>query len=74
MDENNRWIILSKLIPGNEFEKEYASLFDKKLGAPAKYFRLSFGLLLIQLISRIILIHTLNHQRQKNYGVNRQQI
>ncbi len=50
LDENNRWVILSNLIPWEQFEKEYASLFDEKIGAPAKSFRLALGSLLIQQI------------------------
>ena len=53
LDENNRWVILSKLIPWDEFETEYASLFDDKIGAPAKSFRLALGSLLIQQILNI---------------------
>ena len=34
LDANNRWIILSDLIPWCDFEAEYASLFDDNLGAP----------------------------------------
>ena len=53
LDENNRWVILSKLIPWSEFEREYANLFDEKMGAPAKSFRLALGSLLIQQILNI---------------------
>lgn len=53
LDENNRWVILSKLIPWDEFEQEYASLFDEKMGAPAKSFRMALGSLLIQQILNI---------------------
>lgn len=28
LDENNRWVILSKIIPWSEFEGEYALFFD----------------------------------------------
>ena len=51
--QNNRWVILSKLIPWEEFEREYASLFDEKMGAPAKSFRMALGSLLIQQILNI---------------------
>lgn len=53
LDENNRWVVLSKLIPWSEFEQEYAILFDEKIGAPAKSFRLALGALLIQQILNI---------------------
>ena len=39
LDENNRWVILSNLIPWEQFEAEYASLFEEKMGTPAKSFR-----------------------------------
>lgn len=48
LDENNRWVILSKIIPWTEFEGEYASLFAEKLGRKAKSFREALGCLLIQ--------------------------
>jgi transposase, IS5 family len=35
--KNNRWIIMSKLIPWDEFEEKYAELFaDSGMGAPAE--------------------------------------
>ena len=43
LDENNRWVILSNLIPWDQFEQEYAILFDEKIGAAAKSFRLALG-------------------------------
>ena len=33
LDENNRWVILSQLIPWKEFEEEYATIFNEKIGA-----------------------------------------
>lgn len=47
-DENNRWLIMASFISWTEFEEEYASIFDDKLGAPAKPFRMALGALLIQ--------------------------
>ncbi|MGI0483688.1 IS5 family transposase, partial [Geminocystis sp. CENA526] len=47
-DENNRWLIMASLISWTEFEQEYASIFDDKLGAPAKPFRMALGALIIQ--------------------------
>ena len=47
--KNNRWIIMSKLIPWDEFEEKYAELFaDSGMGAPAKSFRMALGALLIK--------------------------
>ncbi len=48
LNPNNRWIILAKLIPWGELEGEYAELFDEKMGAPAKSFRIALGSLIIQ--------------------------
>ena len=46
--ENNRWVIMAELVPWKEFESEYASLFHRKTGAPAKSFRMALGALIIQ--------------------------
>jgi hypothetical protein len=48
LDENNRWVIMANLIPWQEFEQEYASIFQEQLGAPAKPFRMALGALIIQ--------------------------
>ncbi len=48
LSENNRWVIMSKLIPWSEFEQEYASLFSEDIGAPAKNFRIALGSLIIK--------------------------
>lgn len=48
LSENNRWVIMAKLIPWSEFESEYASLFSKEMGAPAKSFRMALGSLIIK--------------------------
>ena len=48
LDENNRWIELSRIIPWEEFEEKYAEKFDEETGAPAKSFRMAFGALLIK--------------------------
>ena len=45
---DNRWVILAGLIPWSEFEEEYASLFHKEMGAPAKSFRMALGALIIK--------------------------
>ena len=67
LDENNRWVILSKLIPWNEFEQEYASLFHEKIGAPAKSFRVALGSLLIQQILNISDRETVAQIRENPY-------
>ena len=48
LSEDNRWVIMAELIPWNEFEDEYARLFDPKRGAPAKSFRMALAALIIQ--------------------------
>lgn len=44
----NRWITLSNLIPWEKFETEYAELFSKGIGSPAKSFRMALGALIIK--------------------------
>ena len=46
--EDNRWVIMSKIIPWGEFEEEYAKNFSEKKGAPAKLFRMALGSLIIK--------------------------
>ena len=46
--EDNRWIVLSKLIPWSEFEAEYAQNFSEEMGAPAKSFRMALAALIIK--------------------------
>jgi transposase, IS5 family len=48
LDENNRWVILSNLIPWEEFEEEYAEQFSVDTGAPAKSFRMALGALIVK--------------------------
>jgi hypothetical protein len=48
LNDNNRWVKLSKLIPWDEIEKKYAKQFSKKMGAPAKPLRMSLGALIIK--------------------------
>jgi len=45
---DNRWVILSELIPWSEFEAEYAGLFSGEMGAPDKSFRMALGALIIK--------------------------
>jgi hypothetical protein len=47
--KDNRWVIMSELIPWQEFEKEYAKNFSETgMGAPAKPFRIALGSLIIK--------------------------
>ena len=48
LSENNRWVIMTQLIPWSEFESEYASLFSESMGAPAKTFRMALASLIIK--------------------------
>ena len=44
----NRWVMMADLIPWQEFEDEYASLFSEEMGAPAKSFPMALGALIIK--------------------------
>lgn len=48
LSENNRWVIMAKIIPWAEFEDEYAQNFTCSTGAPAKPFRMALGALIIK--------------------------
>jgi hypothetical protein len=43
LSTQNRWVILSELIPWSEFEAEYAELFSAEVGTPAKSFTMALG-------------------------------
>ena len=47
LDENNRWLRISELIPWDELERSYHSYFSHT-GRPAKDGRLVIGLLLLK--------------------------
>jgi Transposase domain (DUF772) len=46
--EDNRWVIMAKLIPWAEVEEEYAKKFTPLVGAPAKSSRMALGALIIK--------------------------
>ena len=48
IDENNRWIKLSAMIPWNEFEAEYEKSLKEGHGRPAHSSRLIIGLLILK--------------------------
>ncbi len=48
LSAENRWGIMAKLIPWEEFEEEYAKQFKMEKGAPAKPFRMALGALIIK--------------------------
>ena len=46
---DNRWVLLSKQIPWEEMEQQYATLFsDSDTGPPAKSARMALGALIIK--------------------------
>jgi hypothetical protein len=46
--EDNRWVIMAKLIPWSAVEEEYAKKFTLAIGAPAKSSRMALGALIIK--------------------------
>ena len=48
LSDDNRWVIMAKLIPWSEFEAEYAQNFTVSTGAPAKSFQMALGALIIK--------------------------
>jgi len=48
LSSENRWVTLSKLVPWEKYENEYAEQFNKEIGAPAKPFRMALGALIIK--------------------------
>jgi len=48
LDPNNRWVKKAEIIPWDEIEKRYASLFKSHKGNVAKPLRMALGALLIQ--------------------------
>jgi len=67
LDENNRWLILAKLIPWAEFEKEYAIIFHEKIGSPAKPFQMALGALIIQQILNVSDRETVQYIKENPY-------
>ena len=48
LNEDNRWVKRALLIPWNDIEKRYASLFTNRKGNVAKSLRLILGACIIQ--------------------------
>jgi len=65
--EENRWVIMSKIIPWEEFEEEYAKQFSENKGAPAKPFRMALGSLIIKEILRISDRETVEQIKENPY-------
>jgi len=53
LNENNRWMKLSKLMPWDELDEVYSQYFSSSMGRPAKDSRLMIGLLVAKHIKRI---------------------
>ncbi len=47
LDPNNRWVMLSKIIPWDKIEKKYSKLFSDA-GSPGKTIRLALGAMIIK--------------------------
>lgn len=65
--EENRWVIMSKIIPWEEFEEEYAKNFSENKGAPAKPFRMALGSLIIKEILGISDRETVEQIKENPY-------
>ena len=48
LSDENRWVIMTNLIPWEKFEEEYAKSFSENKGAPALPFRIAMSALIIQ--------------------------
>ena len=64
---DNRWVKLAKLIPWDELEQRYASLFSEDRGAPAKPFRMALGALIIKERLGLTDEETVEHIRETPY-------
>lgn len=53
LNENNRWMKLSKLMPWKELDEVYSRYFSSSMGRPAKDSRLMIGLLVAKHIKRV---------------------
>jgi hypothetical protein len=65
--EENRWVIMSKIIPWEEFEEEYAKNFSENKRAPAKPFRMALGSLIIKEILGISDRETVEQIKENPY-------
>ena len=52
LDENNRWVVLSKIVPWEEFARLYHKNFKSNRGAPTKDARLVLGVIIIKHIMK----------------------
>jgi len=66
--EDNRWVILSKKIPWNKIESDYAKQFSSSnMGAPAKPFRMALGSLIIKEKFQLSDEETVEHIKETPY-------
>ena len=52
LDEYNRWVVLSKIVPWEEFARLYYKNFKSNRGAPTKDARLVLGVIIIKHIMK----------------------
>lgn len=52
LDDNNRWVILSKIVPWEDFSRLYYKNFKSNRGAPTKDARLVLGVIIIKHIMK----------------------
>lgn len=52
LDEHNRWVVLSRIVPWEEFSRLYYKNFKSKRGAPTKDARLVLGVIIIKHIMK----------------------
>ena len=52
LDENNRWVVLSKIVPWEDFAQLYYKNFKSNRGAPTKDARLVLGVIIIKHIMK----------------------
>ncbi len=52
LDENNRWVVLSKIVPWEDFARLYYKNFKSNRGAPTKDARLVLGVIIIKHIMK----------------------
>lgn len=48
LEANNRLVQLAAMVSWQSFEKQYATLFSRDRGSPAKPFRMAFGALILK--------------------------
>jgi hypothetical protein len=48
LSQDNRWVVMAKLIPWKKLEEENAELFSRKKGGLVKPFRMALGALIIK--------------------------